>query len=112
MRDIGAVLKAEVTRLSNRAMRSEVNPLRKEATALKREVSHLRRTVETLEKHVAEFVLEAQERREDRLKAIAEQEVQKARITGVAKGQVPAIDDTPDVGRTHSNAANRATSPP
>jgi DNA-binding transcriptional regulator YiaG len=53
MSNIGAVLKAEITRLARREIRSQVDPTRKLAAQHRREIAALKRQVVTLERQVA-----------------------------------------------------------
>ena len=50
MANIGALLKSEISRLSRREVRREVQPLRKFAAAYRREIAALKRTVAALDR--------------------------------------------------------------
>lgn len=50
MPNIAALLKSEISRLSRREIRKEVQPLRKSAAAHRREIAALKRTIATLER--------------------------------------------------------------
>jgi DNA-binding transcriptional regulator YiaG len=63
MPNIASVLKAEILRLAEKAVRSAVNPLKSEKVALKKAVRDLRKRVIRLEKEQALLVTEQQRHR-------------------------------------------------